>query len=580
MKNFIQRVNHYFLERYPLLWNTRVYWMLGYCVLVHGCFYLMGYNVFKNTELFKHYNAPELFVENGALLFSIIVSVLILVVWLLVLFRNNAFKNFYPTGKRQLFGSFFLYFLVFFAATTFYISYIAGYKHYVQNNYPAAWLKGKVAQANLAAAFLTFDFGAYTIDNKRYPAPFDTLYCETNEKKIDFSKPYLTRDMDEYQFYTVGKKRIPRNNTATATAADDREINRETTDSSEIIYYKKEVADVSGLVTAVPSFYNYSRQGFGDDGGLLYYNSYPYKEAPAYSSEQRSKDINRKVYELLQRNQPQEIKKLLTDFLELSKRFNISTDLTPDKWFELMYHPGNFPVTYFIGNHGVDMYAPPSTGDDAAAVATVEDAKADPYYKERKTRYCFDANDLNRLFSGIESVQVFSVFDLVIYVALWVAFALAALLFAFRITNLRLLLFAGITATLTGILIALLTLTLGLAKGRQGELTVSYLVFAVGTLILLGSIPVFRFRRKSVQGILINISLVGIVPYFFLILLIITLHQEEHYRTLSVAGYGEPHKSLLELLGVYWNYVLLALGFIFMIIYTSVIRKWRALPEK
>lgn len=595
MKNWIQRVNQYFLERYPLLWNTRVYWMLICCALVHGCFYLFGYNTFRNTELFKQYNAPELFLESGALLFSVIISILILVVWLLVLFRNNAFKNFYPTRKRQLFGSFFLYFLVFAAATTFYISYIAGYKQFVKQHYPASWLKTKRQQANLATAFLPFSLDAYTIANKRYPAPFDTLYCETDERKIDFSKPYLTRDKDEYQFYTIEKKVIRQIDAAVAEP-DEREISRaQLNDSLLTVQYKKSVVDVSGLVTAAPSFYNYSRRNFGGDD-----IRYAEEDAAIYQEDDTRKAINKSIYELLQRNRPQEIKKLMASFMEFSREFKISTNLTADKWFELMYHPGDFKVTYFISNTSVEEYAPVSQDTSAAAVTieepaadetatTVAEAAAataadnagtDPYYLEHKIKYCFDANDLNRLFTGIDGVLEFSIFDMIIYVAIWIAFALACILFAFRITNLRLLLFSGITAAVISILIALVTLTLGLANGRQGEKVIAYLVFAVGTLILLGSLPVFRFRRKSIQGILINISLVGIVPYFLLILLIITLHQQDYYRSLNVTGYSGPQDTILEVLGVYWNYVLLALGFLFMMIYTLVIRRWRAQPER
>ncbi len=578
MKNFIQRVNHYFLERYPLLWNTRLYWMLISCALVHGCFYLFGYYTFRNTELFKRYNAPELFIENGALLLSIVISVLILVVWLLVLFRNNVFKNFYPTRKRHLFGSFFIYFLVFAVATTFYISYIAGYKQFVAQHYPASWLKTKREQANLAAAFLPFSMDAYTINNKRYPAPFDTLYCETDERNIDFSKPYLTRDKDEYQFYSIGKKVIRQ---LDAAPADEPEINRELlADSLLTIYYKDAVVDVSGLVNTVPSFYNYSRRHFGGD-----ITRYPGEEAPAYDEEGRWRDMNKSVYDVLQRNRPEEIKKLLSGFLEFSREFKISTNLTASRWFELMYHPQDFKVTYFISNSSVEAFSP-NPSDTAVATAVAVDAAtvaagrdSDPYYIKHKINYCFDAYDLSRLFTGIERVLDFSVFDLIIYVAIWVAFALACILFAFRITNLRLLLFSGITAAVIGILIALIILMLGLANGREGEKTIAYLVFVVGTMILLGSVPLFRLRRKSIQGILINISLVGIVPYFLLILLIISLHQRDYYHSMSANGYSGSRDTILDVLGVYWNYVLLALGFLFMMVYTAVIRKWRALPE-
>ena len=41
-----------------------------------------------------------------------------------------------------------------------------------------------------------------------YPSPFDTLYCETDDDKIDFSKPYEKYLDSYYQFYTVKRQSI------------------------------------------------------------------------------------------------------------------------------------------------------------------------------------------------------------------------------------------------------------------------------------------------------------------------------------------------------------------------------------
>ncbi|ULT44582.1 hypothetical protein KRR40_15305 [Niabella defluvii] len=167
----------------------------------------------------QDYNANDIYVTNGILLLSIICSVLIIVVWLIVLFRHNAFKNYYPTSRWQLFSSFVIYFIVLLLSSTFYSSYQMGYKRYISMKYTDAVYNKKLDQASLAAAFLSFNQEDYTIDRRRYPSPFDTLYCEVNEAFIDFSKPYLSRFTDEYQFYTLKKTML--------TAAKDNTVGDE-----------------------------------------------------------------------------------------------------------------------------------------------------------------------------------------------------------------------------------------------------------------------------------------------------------------------------------------------------------------
>ncbi len=126
--------------------------------------------------------------------------------------------------------------------------------------YTDAVYNKKLDQASLAAAFLSFNQEDYTIDRRRYPSPFDTLYCEVNEAFIDFSKPYLSRFTDEYQFYTLKKTML--------TAAKDNTVGDELpghlyseaiNDTTWAVWDKDKVVDVSALATSDLSYFNYSR---------------------------------------------------------------------------------------------------------------------------------------------------------------------------------------------------------------------------------------------------------------------------------------------------------------------------------
>ena len=134
MKKFIKRTNTYLLERYPIIWNTRVFWVLLVSLGIHVLFYLFGLVSISNIETFHRRSVIDLFFDNGTVFFGVIISILMLVIWLIFHFKHNAFKSFYPSSRRGLFLQFFCYLVIIFASTTFYYSYIYGVKTYVYLN--------------------------------------------------------------------------------------------------------------------------------------------------------------------------------------------------------------------------------------------------------------------------------------------------------------------------------------------------------------------------------------------------------------------------------------------------------------
>ena len=95
MKKFIKRTNTYLLERYPIIWNTRVFWVLLVSLGIHVLFYLFGLVSISNIETFHRRSVIDLFFDNGTVFFGVIISILMLVIWLIFHFKHNAFKSFY-----------------------------------------------------------------------------------------------------------------------------------------------------------------------------------------------------------------------------------------------------------------------------------------------------------------------------------------------------------------------------------------------------------------------------------------------------------------------------------------------------
>ena len=84
---------------------------------------------------------------NGLpMLLNFIIIVLLLVGWLIYLFRNNAFERFYPVSRWQLFWRFVVYFAVIGGITSSSFSFMAGEKAKVYWRYTDSYIHSVLRQ--------------------------------------------------------------------------------------------------------------------------------------------------------------------------------------------------------------------------------------------------------------------------------------------------------------------------------------------------------------------------------------------------------------------------------------------------
>lgn len=626
--NFINKINKYLIERYPTIWNTRIVWMLAINLLVHILFYFIGFVSHSNPVSLQSSRVIDDYFSSGVIMVHIIISMLLLVGWLVYMFKNNGFKNFYPTSNIKLFGQFVCYLVIVFASITFYFSYMFGLRSYVNVAYPNDELVKNVEIINKAYPFLSVGYQDYTLDKKAYPKPFYDLYCETNSDLIDHNKKYFETNGYEYQFYSLYKVAI--------TARDDNGdfkypaaeykngtdlAYKEVVNDTCMYYFKKDVVDLSAdIKTSNLSYYNFSRVFYTlSFDEIDFYDRYNYSYTSSYSTETAVYDINpniNKNYEfskhfsaILDRKNPEEIKKILNDFLEVSKQYKIKTNLDTDKWFKLIYHPDNFEVKNFIFEdehtyaYPIDSAAaivdtlrtdvaaataavPEETAvveaAEAAAVAVAEVAgssdKMYHYYNKNLTKNYYEVNDLSDFLRSVELIKNVDFVSRNIHVYIWIAFFFSTLIFSFRVTNLRSVIFTGITTGVLGLLIGLMVLVYSMSLGGDEEYFAAYLVLIIATIIILIPFLLLTSASKLFSSIFMNMTINGFVLYLLLILGIISMHQskacyDENYN------YKENCITILEYLDMYTSYLLLAAGLLFMFLYTAVIKKWRAVPE-
>lgn len=620
----INKINRYLLERYPTIWNTKIVWMLLISVLIHILFFAIGYWSHTDPRSLQKYSVKDDYFKNGVVFIHLIISILMIVGWLIMMFKNNAFKNFYPTSKWKLFSQFVQYFVILFASTTFFFSYMAGFRMFINHQYPDQQLKKSIDVINRAFPFLSQEIETYTLDNRKFPQPFSDLFCETDINKINTTKKYFIYYKRVYQYYSVySKTSTKKDRNENFEIPEPEKTNKtpvaytEVKDNLGTFYFKKDVEDLSPYIkTTGLSYYNFSKVFYDDTSKDVYYvkgQNYADMDTESYTGSNYKKlafDINKRTTDLLNKNNPAELESLLSDFLNLSKEYKIQTNLDAKEWAKMIYSTqnNNFELKYFIRKtrnyNGTNDVSIPGEYEADYAVTDTEAAIADngtiirdslaivalnpdihkqispeKYFKNNLTNYYYYTDSLKDVLNNVNTIKNLDFFSENIHIYLWIAFFLAAFIFSFRIVGLKSLLFSAISAGVLILAITLLTVLYSVSIRGKEEFFASYLTLFVSLIILIVPLLMMRKVGKLVSSIFITLSVCGFVLFLFLIFGIISIHQKANcVSTRSVHSYMEC-PTIVESMGINLSFIILACGFIFMFFYTSILQKWKAMPQ-
>ncbi len=283
---------------------------------------------------------------------------------------------------------------------------------------------------------------------------------------------------------------------------------------------------------------------------------------------------NKRTVQLLERNNDKEIKKLLSDFLAIAAYYNIAHNLSSEEWFTLIYHPENFEVKSIIRDHKKNNY-------DYSETTSENKTQFQNYFGKNTTDYFFESRSLQNVFENIENIKTSTPFLDSIHVFMWFSFFFAMLIFMFRVTGLRALLFSIVSVGVLILVVTLIMCCLYIIVSNEDALGyfLAYLTLLLGSCILL--IPIFFAERikKAVVAICLNISMTGFVFYCLLLLVIIAMHQRDYCNTIEGYRNYNDCKTIFNVLDFNWSFVLFFAGLIFMFFYVDTIKKWKSLPE-
>ena len=136
----------YLLERYPAIWNTHLMWALPLILATHLFFFTWGFAMVTDEVMGNYYFSSRNRFEGLPMVMNFIAIVLLLVGWLIRLFRNNAFERFYPVNRWLLFRQFVIYLFIMGGILSSGLSFMVGENTKVHWRYTDSYIHNVLRQ--------------------------------------------------------------------------------------------------------------------------------------------------------------------------------------------------------------------------------------------------------------------------------------------------------------------------------------------------------------------------------------------------------------------------------------------------
>lgn len=547
--NTINKINKYLLEHYPLIWNTRLFWMIIVNLAVHLLFFLIGFSTINGLEdLKQHYTLDNYFFDTSNLYYNVLISIFILLIWIIFYLRNNAFKNLYSIKKGMLFKQFCIILLIIFMSITQFFSFKKGLTLKIKSLYSWQEIDADIKAFNRTALFLAQNEADYKIGEKQYPEPFPlkkaTAYRRNLSKKIDTTKSFFKYKGEYFQFYKVNEE---------AKLEDKDEYLPQNVYHNDFKYrIVKDVSEFKQLL--YPSLLNYSKEKFsyGQDS-LAHKNQLDYQE------------------EILKNQDGFKIREALNEMLFLAKKYKIKHNLEVETWFKLIDNKPNYFLKKLINT------ADPSFEDHNRVKYNKKNTSRNNSISYSKKIF-FNFNNTDYFFKNVHRAYFPDFKVELIYFLLIFSIFLSILIFVFKTTNLKSLLLSFVASLVILVLITWVMSSYGKVFGYS-QYNDFFIMAFISFLVILFSIVSFVLKWKKIIISIFWSLVLFAVPIFFLSASSIyskylkDIYLESHPKTYS-------YKSNFEI----WvdSYGFLAIILIWLLTiytYSILIRKLKARAE-
>jgi len=572
----IKKLNKYLLENHPVVWNTRLVWMLGILVAMHILFFIVGFMSYvspvdlHDTSFFLSY------FDSGFVWIGVLLSILILILWMNQYFKHNAFKAHYPKSNFSLYKEFLIIFLISLLTITQYFSYTQGLKSRVSMLKSSDEVEKEIDLVNRVAPF-TLQNNNYSYNNASYgqgnrclevPA-FDSLVSEDEFLKLFISNKFK--------------------NGVWNLTPDDTVHYQKFKDSLRSPLYKYNEFN-SILIQHFPQRKNWKapedyktqepytgKMGYGnyayttavaaaeeatEDNSYLKFNLnsiYNYCGVPfIYDSLKNGEFYVKETYDLLNKQKKDSIQLLLEDYLKLADEYEIGYRFKDKNWVDYVYNPPYYFVDYELSS--------PSRYSEAHK----------QYFKKDYVSH----GDMKNTLVNLETAKsfVFNAYEFLI--CLYIALGISLLIFTFRMTSMRTWVISVVGSIVIYFVFFSLFFLIGMFLFKMEENLAAILFFAFVFLFwLLAYSGILSGKRKRTSGVNFIWSIWTFPAVIPVLMSLYNMYLEQKYPY-RYETFEHPHLIWIR---ENWDLIFginLILVFLFIFLILPIIKKWQAMAEE
>lgn len=509
------------LLQYPLLWNTKFIPMLIIGVLFQILFFGLGY--VDGTIDFSGKSRIDIIAY--CMLIGVLASVIIMILWLVAYFKNNALKSFYSKSKYSLFFEWFQIFTICFLLATFFIPFKVGKQLHQKSYYSLEETTKRCKTISTADIFIDGSFASTEIDSLA-SGLIDSLgnIIEINE----------------------GYEMAPSVAGSAATAVENIEYGVEAT--QEMIFKNHII---------------FNNRKY-DEYSLLNRNVF---EFSVISSEQKL--INKiQINNWLVTKNEVEVKRLMTDYLNIVREHNLATNLNLNKWFEITYTAPDFKDYLRIQPYLKEY--------EASTYNNYTTERASDYNPDNYSKYYVQQDILKDKYDTVSDAHtdVFIERELLLGF-LYGALGLSLLIFSFRVTS-------GKSWLIAIVVVGIINLIFGIFSAIFSSSVLYFYQILATILIFISYFFFIYFKQKSLKLSRIALNLVlwsftTVVPIVYM-LLVDHLRPDYYingdYDYYEVPVYDWLRDHQLDIISL--NFLLSVVILFFL---SKVIRNWKGIAE-
>ena len=524
-----KKIQKYLLINHPLLWNLKIVPVSVFLILTNIIFFILGFlnggiDFTNSSSNYDYENA-----DGIICFFSILVSIIALIIWLIYYVKNNPFKSYYPKNNFSLFKEWALIFTICILLSLSITSYYFGKDVKGRSYYTETEAKKRCDILRIGSFFIN---GSLSTNYKNYSAVT------------------VTEGSTEAVAQIAGE-------TASAASIDSIE------EARTHIYYKKKKYNINSIV--------------GND-----LNSYSFFD---YESDSITKN---KIKDWLVSDDKISMRNAMKEYLKIANEHQLKSSIDENQWLNLIYDYPNFEEYKLIAgkeSQFIDETEFSNTdkfGYNANMKSQTIDLESQYFKKAGKEHYIYNKyflpeEQLNYSYAKISEsyVKPFIRFDTFL-MPLYFALSLSILIFSFRVTSIR------------SIIITLISLgILGIIIGFLSAVFHSEYIFLISVTVLNFTAFIYfmyvlsRRKQKKLSDIFLNVLFLSLIPIgmiaYNLLLEFSKWRVEYDYSNDFQKQF--PKIYFFQENGFYLMYLNIVFVILALLFYSFQIKKWKGLPE-